>query len=565
MTVHPARGLKFRAQAVEDRSTAAAFQATGRTLAGRSPMPPIPAPTAADERLARALPWLVLLVGFLVAAAGARWLQDDLRADAEAEFRHGLARVSAEIGERFHWPRHGLSGATGLGVSHDDAHRVPLEPAAAARVVSERLADLAIPGAGDLHVRLFDSASGTPTGTLLFDSAAGVGAAQARESPRHRVVSVLALPGRRVTVELLSTPAFEARTASRAPERFAAGVVGAALLLALLLRRQHSGRRRAEALVRRMAADLERLERVARHPSIAVVFTDDERRITWVNGGFARITGYGAAEVVGRSPGSLLQTHETNPATVRRLRAALDAGQGFSGEIFDRGKDGRMYGLALDIQPLHDGAGVLTGFLAVGLDITERTRTAEAPRRLRERLRTLGAGAVAARPGVEPARPAVAGRTRRLDGLRLLVAEDEVDQQQVARRLLEDEGAEVHIADDGAEAVCAVATADPPFDGVLMDLQMPVMDGFTAVARIRHDLGLATLPIVAVTARAMAGDREACLASGMSGPLGKPFDPEQLVATLHRLAGRVLKPAVHAAPEPARRDADRPGVASPAS
>jgi len=96
---------------------------------------------------------------------------------------------------------------------------------------------------------------------------------------------------------------------------------------------------------------------------------------------------------------------------------------------------------------------------------------------------------------------------RRLAGLRLLVAEDNENNQQVARELLEDEGAEVHISGNGQEAVAAVAAGD--FDAVLMDVQMPVMDGYAATARIRGHLGRQTLPIIAMTANAMASDRRA--------------------------------------------------------
>jgi PAS domain S-box-containing protein len=126
----------------------------------------------------------------------------------------------------------------------------------------------------------------------------------------------------------------------------------------------------------------------------------------------------------------------------------------------------------------------------------------------------------------------------RLTGLRLLMAEDNLNNQQVARELLEGEGASVQIANNGQEAVEAVAAADPAFDVVLMDLQMPVMDGFTATARIRQDLGQSTLPIVAMTANAMASDREACLAAGMNDHVGKPFDLDRLVALLLRASGR---------------------------
>jgi CheY-like chemotaxis protein len=127
---------------------------------------------------------------------------------------------------------------------------------------------------------------------------------------------------------------------------------------------------------------------------------------------------------------------------------------------------------------------------------------------------------------------------QRLAGLRLLVVEDNANNQQVARELLEDEGAEVQIADNGLLGVEAVAAADPPFDVVLMDLQMPVMDGYTATTRIRQDLQKLTLPIVAMTANAMATDREACLAAGMNDHVGKPFDLDHLVSVLLRLAGR---------------------------
>ena len=142
-------------------------------------------------------------------------------------------------------------------------------------------------------------------------------------------------------------------------------------------------------------------------------------------------------------------------------------------------------------------------------------------------------------PHAQPAsRAASTAGGERLAGLRLLLVEDNANNQQVARELLEDEGADVQIADNGLLAVEAVAAADPPFDVVLMDLQMPVMDGYAATRSIRHDLQQLALPIVAMTANAMAADREACLAAGMTDHVGKPFDLDHLVAVLLRLAGR---------------------------
>ena len=137
---------------------------------------------------------------------------------------------------------------------------------------------------------------------------------------------------------------------------------------------------------------------------------------------------------------------------------------------------------------------------------------------------------------------------QRLAGMRLLVVEDNLTNQQVARELLEDEGAWVQLAQDGQEAVQAVAATVPPFDVVLMDLQMPVMDGYAATRKIRCDHGPANLPIVAMTANAMASDREACLAAGMDDHVGKPFDLDELVLVLRKHAGLHQDPAVAPVP-----------------
>ncbi|MFM2346094.1 MAG: hypothetical protein RL654_847 [Pseudomonadota bacterium] len=173
--------------------------------------------------------------------------------------------------------------------------------------------------------------------------------------------------------------------------------------------------------------------------------------------------------------------------------------------------------------------------------------------------------ALATRRG-EPAPQPTPPQRRRLAGLRLLVVEDNPNNQQVARELLEGEGAQVTIAADGQQGVQAVAAAasNPGFDLVLMDLQMPVMDGLTATGCIRRDLGLTQLPIVAMTANAMPGDRAACLAAGMNEHVGKPFDFDALVLLLQRLTGRQAsaRPALQASglPEVLRLRALRGGL-----
>jgi PAS domain S-box-containing protein len=162
-------------------------------------------------------------------------------------------------------------------------------------------------------------------------------------------------------------------------------------------------------------------------------------------------------------------------------------------------------------------------------------------------------------------RPA-ATTVQRLVDMRVLVVEDNLNNQQVVQELLSDEGAHVTLAANGQLGVDAVAAADPAFDAVLMDLQMPVMDGYTATVRIRQDLGLTALPIIAMTANAMASDREACLAAGMNDHVGKPFDLSNLVATLLRHTGRVCAPVTNPGPPastiPAEllEDAERRGI-----
>jgi PAS domain S-box-containing protein len=134
------------------------------------------------------------------------------------------------------------------------------------------------------------------------------------------------------------------------------------------------------------------------------------------------------------------------------------------------------------------------------------------------------------------ARPRVAGhkaqKVRRLTGVRLLIVEDNRINQQVARELLEAEGALITLAGNGVEGVSEVTHAAQPYDAVLMDLQMPIMDGFAATFEIRRHPDFRELPIIAMTANAMQSDREACLAAGMNDHVGKPFDLNQLVKTI---------------------------------
>ncbi|MBF0132623.1 MAG: response regulator [Magnetococcales bacterium] len=135
-----------------------------------------------------------------------------------------------------------------------------------------------------------------------------------------------------------------------------------------------------------------------------------------------------------------------------------------------------------------------------------------------------------------------------LKGARVLLVEDNEINRQVAKELMEDEGIQVHMAHNGEEAVAAVQQT--AFDAVLMDIQMPIMDGYSASRAIRQMDNFQDLPIIAMTANAMTGDREKCLAAGMNEHISKPVHPPTLFETLCRFiqpgkqAGSYLDDAV---------------------
>ncbi|WP_348697988.1 response regulator [Duganella fentianensis] len=131
-----------------------------------------------------------------------------------------------------------------------------------------------------------------------------------------------------------------------------------------------------------------------------------------------------------------------------------------------------------------------------------------------------------------PARPSVPEAPRLLAGARLLLAEDNLINQAVAKGILEQAGAQVTVASNGEEAL-ALLRAGQQFDLVLMDVQMPLMDGYTATRAIRGELHL-SLPVLAMTAGVMASEREQCVAAGMDDFIGKPVDVEQMIATIVR-------------------------------
>jgi len=123
-----------------------------------------------------------------------------------------------------------------------------------------------------------------------------------------------------------------------------------------------------------------------------------------------------------------------------------------------------------------------------------------------------------------------------LEGLRILVVEDNPTNRLIASRMLESLGATVELAHDGAEGVEAAARAG--FDVIFMDIQMPVMDGVEAARRIRRLEGPAAAPpIVAMTANVMKHQINDYLTAGMDGAIAKPLNPAAILAELSRLSG----------------------------
>ena len=151
-----------------------------------------------------------------------------------------------------------------------------------------------------------------------------------------------------------------------------------------------------------------------------------------------------------------------------------------------------------------------------------------------------------------PAPQAIAATTRGggLPDTRVLVADDSAINLEVAKRILELEGAKVWLASNGQEAVDLLSTLPQGFDVVLMDMQMPVLDGHDATQRIRNVLGLSHLPIIALTAGALATEQRRAEEAGVNDFVSKPFDPQALVRCIRRHVRIVDSAVVETAPAP---------------
>ena len=116
---------------------------------------------------------------------------------------------------------------------------------------------------------------------------------------------------------------------------------------------------------------------------------------------------------------------------------------------------------------------------------------------------------------------------------RILIVEDTEDNRRIMRDLLSNAGFDIVEAHDGKAAVAAAANYVP--DLILMDIQLPVLNGYEAIRRIKADPKLQAIPIVAVTSYALTGDKESARAAGCDRYVAKPFSPRQLLATIREL------------------------------
>jgi len=167
------------------------------------------------------------------------------------------------------------------------------------------------------------------------------------------------------------------------------------------------------------------------------------------------------------------------------------------------------------------------------------------------RVMTMQPGAAIDAPAEESA-PTASTSPPRAVGPRILLVEDNPVNREVAVGMLESLGCATDAVENGWLAIEAMNTGT--YDAMLMDCQMPVMDGLTATGEIRRreqSSGIARVPIIALTANAMEGDRERCLAAGMDDFLSKPFTQQQLATLLRRWL------ALRALPEPERRPSSR--------
>lgn len=249
-------------------------------------------------------------------------------------------------------------------------------------VVAEVLAGTPDISGGQIDFELFDGETAEPDG-LVFSSVAPASPSPAGLStvgcvaPSFAAERALVIGGRALTLRVCSSARFDALLDRNTPWLFGLAGVLLSLLLSLAVWLLATGRVRAEALAKSMTRDLDRLAKVVQHTSNAVVITNRDLLINWVNDGFSRTYGYSFEEACGRHLSELLRSGKTDARNMQILTDAMRTGEACRVEVINRKKDGQLCWIDLEVQPIHDASGQLDGFMEVGLDISLRKRAEE--------------------------------------------------------------------------------------------------------------------------------------------------------------------------------------------
>lgn len=199
----------------------------------------------------------------------------------------------------------------------------------------------------------------------------------------HGVTSSISVtvPGRQAPYGVLSAHSRRHRTFSQDDIHFVQSVAN---VLAAAVERGDE-----KEILERSEARAQRLAAVASRTINGVIITDPERRIEWVNEGFERITGYALEEVHGKVPGRILQGEETSPETIAYIRRQLSRNEGFTTEIVNYRKSGEKYWVRIEVQPLLNESGQLTGYMAIETDVTKQRLAERALRESEARARAI--------------------------------------------------------------------------------------------------------------------------------------------------------------------------------
>ncbi|HEY0864751.1 MAG TPA: CHASE domain-containing protein [Lacunisphaera sp.] len=250
---------------------------------------------------------------------------------------------------------------------------------------------------GQLDFEVFEG-DGSRSETLLYDEDGHLAAGPGREITARDFSTrafhdrqTLMIFGRQWTLRFSTRPEFERANFSPLPAVVLAGglmlsALGGVLTWALVHSRRRALRLAEDQItgLRQAEEEARRLALVASRTSSGVVLTDTEWRVQWINAGFTRLFGFTLDEIRGRQPVTFMIGPETDPRTLEAMGQAGVAGRPYVGEVLNYAKDGRKVWVELEIQPVRNEQGILTGFMGLQLDITQRKQQAVQLREAKE-------------------------------------------------------------------------------------------------------------------------------------------------------------------------------------